>query len=185
MANSTEFQISETVIPGLLEISLDLHEDARGFFQEKFQKQKLVALGFPENFNPVQQNVSYNREIGVTRGFHAEPWDKYVNVVKGTVHAVYIDLRKENFGKQVSITIDQNKAVFIPRGVANSFQTLEIDTYYNYLINDFWSPTNQDQYKFINLMDPDLKVEWPISLDKAIISDKDKKHPMLKDVLPF
>lgn len=184
MTPTTEFKISQTAIPGLLEIDITLQEDARGYFQEKFQKEKLVALGFPEEFLPVQQNVSYNREVGVTRGFHAEPWEKYVSVISGSVYCAFVDLRKgDNFGKKIVIVIDNAKAVFVPLGVANSFQTLEADTYYSYLVNAHWSADMSEKYKSVNLADPELAIEWPISLDKSIISDKDKNHPMLKDII--
>lgn len=180
---TTQFSVKKTIIPGLLEIDISLMEDARGYFQEKFQKEKLVALGFPENFVPVQQNISYNREVGVTRGLHSEPWEKYLEVISGSVYGVFVDLRRgENFGKKHEVVIDQNKAVFVPIGVANSYQTLEADTYYSYLVNAHWSAEMSDKYKSINLADPKLNIGWPISLDKAIISDKDKAHPMLKDI---
>jgi dTDP-4-dehydrorhamnose 3,5-epimerase len=182
MGNTIEFKINKTEIPGLLEIEMDLHEDGRGWFQEKFQRPKLVALGFPESFFPIQHSVSYNKDIGVTRGLHAEPWDKYVSVITGKVHAVYVDLRRrsDTYGKKVSIVIDSRKAVFVPQGVANSFQTLEPETYYSYLLNGVWSP--DAAYQYVNLADPDLSIDWPISLDKAIISDKDRNHPMMKDI---
>lgn len=186
MEETTQFKVNQTAIPGLLEIDVTLIEDGRGWFQEKFQKEKLVALGFPKNFTPVQHNVSCNREVGVTRGIHAEPWQKYISVISGEVYAVFVDLRKgESFGKKVVIVIDPSKAVFVPLGVANSFQTMEAETYYSYLVDKHWSPKMSDQYKSVNLADPDLAIDWPISLDKAIISEKDKKHPMLKDIKPF
>lgn len=181
---TTEFKIKQTAIPGLLEIDISLIKDPRGWFQEKFQKEKLVALGLPAEFIPVQQNISFNEEVGVTRGLHAEPWEKYISVIAGRVHAVFVDLRAgDKFGKKVEIDIDQTKAVFLPRGVANSFQTLESNTYYSYLVNEHWS--RDAKYLSINLTDPDLNIVWPISLDKAIISEKDKQHPMLKDVRPI
>lgn len=177
----TEFKITETEIPGLLEIDITSVEDSRGWFQEKFQKEKLVAAGFPSDFTPIQQNISYNKQIGVTRGIHAEPWEKYISLVAGLAFAVYIDLRSgENFGKKVSIMLDPTKAVFVPRGVANSFQTLEPNTYYSYLTSGHWTP--EGKYSAVNLADPDLDIAWPISLDKALISEKDMKHPMLKDI---
>ena len=183
VAKITEFKITQTAIPGLLEIDITLIEDERGYFQEKFQKEKLVALGFPKSFAPVQQNISYNREVGVTRGLHAEPWEKYISVISGSIYGVFVDLRKgDSFGKKTAIVIDATKAVFVPQGVANSFQTLETDTYYSYLVNAYWSEENSNQYKFVNLADPDLAIDWPISLDKAIISEKDRKNPMLKDI---
>ena len=177
---TTEFKINEREIPGLLEIDISLVSDDRGYFQEKFQKEKLVALGFPESFVPIQQNISFNKEVGVTRGIHAEPWDKYVSVISGRAFAAFVDLRKENFGKVVTIEVDPKKAVFVPKGVANSYQTLEPDTIYSYLVNKHWSA--QAKYESINLTDEDLKITWPIALNEAIISDKDRKNPMLRDL---
>src|SRR3989344_4852255 len=178
---TTEFKISQTEIPGLLEIDISLVEDARGWFQEKFQKEKLAAAGLPESFVPVQQNISFNREVGVTRGLHAEPWEKYISIVVGKAYAVFVDLRPgPNFGKKAVIVIDETKAVFVPRGVANSYQTLEENTYYSYLVNDFWSADKK--YQSLNMADPDLKIKWPIALGKASISDKDRANPMLKDL---
>ena len=183
---TTEFKIRQTEIPGLLEIDIPLIEDRRGWFQEKFQKEKLVKAGFSKKFIPVQHSISYNREVGVTRGFHAEPWEKYIGVIVGKIFAVFVDLRRgDNFGKKIEIVIDETKAVFIPKGVANSFQTLEENTYYSYLVNDFWSQDKNSRYKFVNLADPTLAVKWPIPLRKAVISEKDQKHPMLKDVKPI
>jgi dTDP-4-dehydrorhamnose 3,5-epimerase len=183
MTQTTEFKVKHTEISGLLEIDISLITDERGFFQEKFQKEKLVAAGFPESFMPVQQNVSYNKSLGTIRGIHAEPWDKYITVVSGKVFAAFVDLRKENFGKVVTLEIDSKKAIFLPEGVGNSYQSLEPDTYYQYLVNKHWK--NWDQYVSLNVGDPDLAIQWPISLDKAILSDKDRKNLMLKDIKPF
>ncbi len=185
MEKTTTFKVRTTAIPGLLEIDIPILEDARGWFQEKFQKQKLVAAGFPEDFVPVQQNLSFNKEKGVTRGLHAEPWDKYVSVISGKAYAVFVDLRPENFGKKFAVTLDQGKAMFVPRGIANSFQTLEPNVYYSYLVNDHWTAESTANYKFVNLADPDLAIEWPIPLGQAIVSDKDKGHPLLKQVQAF
>ena len=180
-----EFNIKPTAIPGLLEIEISVLEDSRGYFQEKFQKEKLVAAGFPGDFIPVQQNISFNKEAGTTRGLHAEPWDKYVSIVSGKVFAAFVDLRKENFGKKVEVTIDAAKAVFVPRGVANSYQTLEPNTFYSYLVNAYWSAALAAEYKSVNVADSDLGINWPIDLTKALLSDKDKANPFLKTVQPF
>lgn len=159
--------------------------DERGYFQEKYQKAKLNAAGLPESFQIVQNSLSYNKQAGVTRGFHAEPWDKYISVVTGKVFAAYVDLRPgTSFGAVETVEITPNVAVYLPHGVANSFQTLEDDTYYLYSVNDHWSAENYEKYKFINLADPTLNVAWPISLDKAIINDRDRSHPMLSEVQP-
>jgi dTDP-4-dehydrorhamnose 3,5-epimerase len=130
--------------------------------------------------------LSYNKEAGVTRGFHAEPWDKYISVVTGKAFAAYVDLRKgESFGKVATIKIGPNTAVFLPQGVANSFQTLEPDTYYLYSVNQHWSADNYEKYSFVNLADPTLNVAWPISLENAIMNDRDRNHPLLSDISPM
>lgn len=183
---TTEFTAHETEIPGLLIFDVTSVGDDRGYFQEKFQKAKLVAAGLPEAFNVVQNSLSYNKEAGVTRGFHAEPWDKYISVVTGKVFAAYVDLRKgDSFGKVVTVEITPNKAVFLPQGVANSFQTVEPDTYYLYSVNAHWSADNYDQYCFVNLADAQIGVQWPIALDQAVMSDRDKNHPLLADITPM
>jgi dTDP-4-dehydrorhamnose 3,5-epimerase len=182
---TTEYSVKQHEIPGLLEFDITLIEDPRGWFQEKFQRAKLLPLGLPEDFQVVQHNISFNKEVGVTRGFHLEPWDKYISVGAGKIHSVFVDLREENFGRAVEIPMDPTKAVFIPRGVANSFQTLEPNTYYLYLVNDHWSAEHTNKYKFVNLADPDLAIDWPVPLDQSIISEKDKAHPYLRDVTPF
>jgi dTDP-4-dehydrorhamnose 3,5-epimerase len=188
MANlaTTEYTAHQTEIPGLIFFDVTDVKDERGSFQEKYQKAKLVAAGMPESFNVVQNSLSYNKQAGVTRGFHAEPWDKYITVVKGKVFAAYVDLRKgDSFGKVATIEITPNKAVFLPEGVANSFQTLEDDTYYLYSVNQHWSADNYEKYCFVNLADETLNVQWPIALDQAIINDRDKGHPKLSEVKPM
>ena len=183
---TTEFTTHETEIPGLLIFDVTHVGDDRGYFQEKFQKAKLVAAGLPEDFNIVQNSLSYNKEAGVTRGFHAEPWSKYISVVTGKVFAAYVDLRKgDGFGKVVTVEINPNVTVFLPQGVANSFQTLEPDTYYLYSVNAHWSADNYDEYAFVNLADPEIGVKWPIDLDKAELSERDKNHPLLANVTPM
>ncbi|HSW66700.1 MAG TPA: dTDP-4-dehydrorhamnose 3,5-epimerase [Bacillota bacterium] len=183
---TTEITGHTTDIPGLLIFDVTYVGDERGYFQEKYQKAKLVAAGLPEAFNVVQNSLSYNKEKGVTRGFHAEPWDKYIAVITGKVFAAYVDLRKgDSFGKVVTVEITPNTTVFLPKGVANSFQTLEPDTYYLYSVNAHWSADNYDQYCFANLSDPEIGVAWPVPLDEAIMSDRDRNHPLLKDVKPL
>jgi dTDP-4-dehydrorhamnose 3,5-epimerase len=178
---TTEFKIKQTEVQGLLEIDVTLLEDERGYFQEKFQKEKLVAVGLPTDFQVVQQNISFNKEVGTTRGIHAEPWEKYISIISGKVYAVFVDLRQgENFGKKFTVELSSTKAMFVPRGVGNSYQTLEPNTIYSYLVNDHWSADKK--YSSVNLADPDLNIHWPIGLDKAIISEKDKSAPMLKEI---
>ena len=175
--------VRETIIPGLYEIDLELHEDERGWFKENYQKAKMEALGLP-SFEVVQNNFSFNKDKGVTRGLHAEPWEKFISVSNGKVFGVWVDLRKgDSYGKTLTIEITPAKAVFVPRGVANGYQTLKENITYNYLVNSHWSP--EAKYTFVNLFDPALNIDWPIAKDQAIVSDKDALHPLLKDVIPM
>ncbi|MEY6447523.1 dTDP-4-dehydrorhamnose reductase [Corynebacterium pseudotuberculosis] len=169
-------------IQGMMVIHLDLHEDSRGWFKENWQEAKLAGLGFT-GFRPVQNNISFNAEAGVTRGLHAEPWDKYVSVATGSVFGAWCDLREGSatFGATFTITITPETAVFVPRGVANGFQALEA-TAYTYLVNDHWAP--DAHYSFVNLADPALNISWPIPLDQATLSKKDTTHPPLASAVP-
>lgn len=183
---TTEFTVNKTDIPGLLIIDVNLIGDSRGWFQEKFHQQKLVDAGFPADFTVVQQNVSFNEEVGVTRGIHAEPWNKYISVVSGEVFSAFVDLRAgENFGKVVTVTITPEKAVFLPVGCGNAFQTTEPNTYYSYLVDDHWTQEKYDHYLFVNANDPALNISWPTALDKAVLSDRDRNHPLLSEIKPM
>ena len=189
MSETLEFEkqleVTKTNIPGLLVFDLPVHGDSRGWFKENWQREKMMALGLPD-LEPVQNNMSFNAEVGVTRGIHAEPWDKYISVASGRIFGAWVDLREgDTFGQTFTAEIDPSKAIFVPRGVGNSFQALENDTAYSYLVNDHWSAEAQSQYTFLNLGDPTVEIEWPIPLEDALLSDKDKVHPMLADVTPM
>ena len=176
----SELKVEEAPINGFYVIHLAVHGDNRGWFKENYQKEKLESLGLPA-FDIVQNNFSYNEERGVTRGLHAEPWEKYISVANGSVFGAWVDLRPgEDFGKTFSIEINPGVAVFVPRGVANGYQTMEPNVTYTYLVNEHWSP--DAEYSFVNLFDPEINIEWPIPMSEAIISEKDANHPMLEDI---
>ncbi|WP_298251382.1 bifunctional dTDP-4-dehydrorhamnose 3,5-epimerase family protein/NAD(P)-dependent oxidoreductase [uncultured Arthrobacter sp.] len=174
----------ETPIPGVVLLDLPVHGDNRGWFKENWQREKMTAAGLPD-FGPVQNNISFNGTRGTTRGIHAEPWDKFVSVATGRVFGAWVDLREgPSFGAVFTAELDPSTAIFVPRGVGNAFQTLEDATAYTYLVNDHWSADAQDQYVFLNLADETAAVEWPIPLDGAEVSDKDRTHPRLTDIEP-
>lgn len=173
----------ETSIPGMLLFDLPVHGDNRGWFKENWQREKMMELGLPD-FSPVQNNISFNDKAGTTRGIHAEPWDKFVSVATGRIFCAWVDLREgPSFGAQFTTELDAGQAIYIPRGVANSYQTLEDNTSYVYLVNDHWSP--ETAYTFVNLNDPSLGINWPIPLNQAEVSDKDLGHPPLAEVAPI
>lgn len=183
---TTEVTARATDIPGLLIFDVTRVEDERGYYQETYQKAKLVAAGMPESFTVVQTSTSYNKTAGVTRGFHAEPWDKYLTVIKGKVFAAWVDLREgESYGKTATVEVTPGVAVFVPQGVGNSFQVLEDDTYYLYSVSAHWSADLYDEYCFANLADPEIGIKWPIPLDQAIMSERDQNHPLLKNAKRF
>jgi dTDP-4-dehydrorhamnose reductase len=143
----------------------------------------MTALGL-EDFGPVQNNISFNDQPGTTRGIHAEPWDKWVSVATGRIFGAWVDLREgPTFGVVYTTELDPSRAIFVPRGVGNSYQTLEPDTAYTYLVNDHWSP--DAEYSFLNLADETAGIAWPIPLDQVEISGKDLAHPRLADVHPI
>lgn len=178
-----DLAVQETNIPGFFVVDLVLHGDNRGWFKENYQREKMEALGLP-HFEVVQNNFSYNQEKGVTRGLHAEPWEKFISVANGKVFGAWVDLRKgDSFGQVLTLEITPEKAVFVPRGVANGYQTLEESITYTYLVNEHWSP--DAQYAAVNLFDPELHIDWPIPQKQAIVSEKDQNNPLLKDVIPM
>lgn len=180
---SDQLAVHEAGIPGFYVIDLVLHGDNRGWFKENYQREKMEALGLPR-FEVVQNNFSFNAEKGVTRGLHAEPWEKFISVANGRVFGAWVDLRKgDSFGKVFTMEITPDKAVFVPRGVANGYQTLEENITYTYLVNEHWSP--DAKYASLNLFDPALGINWPIGRDQAVISDKDTNNPALSGVTPM
>ncbi len=174
--------IERTLIPGLLVVRVPVHDDPRGWFKENWQREKMTALGLPD-FGPVQHNIAFNRARGVTRGIHTEPWDKFVSVATGRVFAAWVDMRDgDTFGAVVHLEMDPSVAVFVPRGVGNSYQVLEDATAYTYLVNDHWRPGIT--YPALDLADPTVAIPWPIPLAEADMSEKDRANPQLADVTP-
>lgn len=182
-----------TSIPGLFEFQLDVRGDNRGWFKENFNREKIKAAltaidaqdtELVDDFVIVQNNVSFNKNKGVTRGIHAEPWDKFISVVNGEAFAAIVDLRKgDTFGNMETFHLTPNTAIFVPRGCGNSFQALTDDLIYTYLVNAHWYP--DAKYTFVNLRDPQLNIQWPIAISDELLSEKDINHPMLQDVIPF
>lgn len=180
---TNELSVETTPIPGLLVVRLPVHGDARGWFKENWQREKMVALGLPD-FGPVQNNISFNGSRGATRGIHTEPWDKFVSLATGRIFGAWVDMRAgESFGTTFHLEVDPSVAVFVPRGVGNSYQALEDGTAYTYLVNDHWRPGVA--YPALHLGDETAAIPWPIPLDEAEISEKDHHNPRLGDVVPM
>lgn len=181
---SKELKATETPIEGLVVYDLTVHGDSRGWFKENWQREKMLALGLPD-FGPIQNNFSYNDKRGIARGIHAEPWDKFVSLGAGKVFGFWVDIRESSktYGQVFTTELDSTKAIYVPRGVANGYQTLEDNTVYSYLVNDHWSPNAT--YSNVSMFDDALNIQWPIPLTECEISDKDKSHPILIDAAPI
>lgn len=174
--------VEPTAIPGLLVVRLPVHGDARGWFKEAWQREKMTALGLPD-LVPVQQNVSFNARRGTTRGLHAEPWDKLVTLTTGRAFGAWVDLREgPGFGTVATLDLDPGVAVFVPRGVANSYQTLTDDVAYAYLVTAHWNP--EVRYLGVALDDPALGIDWPVPIAEAEVSEKDRTNPTLAEITP-
>ena len=186
IAFEKDLAVTETGIAGLKVVELAVHGDERGWFKENWQRAKMTALGVPD-LRVVQNNISYNDSRGVTRGVHAEPWDKFVSVARGSVFGAWVDLREGSatYGRTFTCTLDPSRAIYVPRGVGNSFQALEDGTAYTYLVDAHWSAELKSTYTFVNFADPALGIDWPIPLSEATVSEADLAHPMLKDVVPM
>lgn len=176
-------RVDRTAVPGLLHVELDLHADGRGWFKESYSREKAEAQGVPR-LEVVQNNVSYNAEPGVTRGIHAEPWDKWISPAHGRVFSAIVDLRAgTSFGTVATFELGPGQALYVPRGCGNSFCTLEPHTVYNYLVNAHWSP--DATYVVVDLFDPDLAIGWPLPRAQLVVSDRDAAHPPLAQVRPM
>ncbi|MEL6557235.1 MAG: dTDP-4-dehydrorhamnose 3,5-epimerase [Bacteroidota bacterium] len=170
--------ISETILEGCYVIEPRLFNDHRGFFFEGFN-----AMQFKEqtgiDFHVCQMNCSRSAK-GVIRGLHFQekPYEqaKVVFVTKGEVMDVIVDLRPDSvsYGKHIKIHLssENQKRVFIPKGFAHGFLSLTENAELNYLVDEYY---NAEHDSGIHISDENLKIDWGISPDEMILSDKDKK----------
>ena len=175
------FKISETGIKDLLVIEPQIFGDNRGYFMETYNEQELKKLGL--NYKFVQDNESKSKR-GVLRGLHFQkthPQAKLVRVIEGEVYDVAVDLRKNSptYGKYYGVILsNENKKMFmIPRGFAHGFVVLSDNATFTYKCDDFYHPEDEGG---IMWNDPNINIAWPI-IDNVLLSEKDKKHPTLKE----
>ena len=177
-------EIVKTQIDGVLTIEPKVFGDARGYFFESFNAREF-AEKTGMNINFVQDNESRSK-YGVLRGLHFQlpPYtqSKLVRVVKGRVQDVVVDIRKGSptYGQYVSceLTEENHRQFFIPKGFAHGFCVLSEDAIFQYKCDRFYAPQADAG---ISILDESLGIDWGIELDKALLSEKDTKHPCLKD----
>jgi dTDP-4-dehydrorhamnose 3,5-epimerase len=178
-------QVEATAIPDVKIIAPRKFGDHRGFFSETYNRNSFLEAGLELNF--VQDNHSLSAEVGTLRGLHfqSHPFaqDKLVRVTRGRILDVAIDIRRSSptFGKHVAVELSAEnwRQLLIPVGFAHGLLTLEPDTEVLYKVTNFYSLPNDLGLAWD---DPDLAIAWPIPADKVILSDKDRKHPRLRDL---
>lgn len=177
-------EVKKTDIEGVLIIEPKVYGDARGYFLESFNA-KEFAEKTGLNINFVQDNESMS-SYGVMRGLHFQcpPFtqSKLVRCVKGAVLDVAVDIRKGSptYGKHVAVelTEDNHRQFFVPRGFAHGFAVLSETAVFQYKCDNFYAPQADGG---ISILDDSLGIDWKIPTEKALLSEKDTKHALLKD----
>ena len=176
-------KVVETAIPGVVLLEPVLHGDSRGYFFESFSQREFQARVCRTTF--VQDNESMSR-YGVVRGLHFQlpphAQSKLVRVVRGRVWDVAVDIRRGSptFGRHVAVELTEENRLqlFIPRGFAHGFAVLSPEAVFQYKCDEFYHPEADEG---ISILDGSLGIDWRIPTGHAILSEKDTKHPLLKD----
>ncbi len=176
-------KVTTTDFPGLIILEPRVFEDSRGYFFESYNNKAFQQVGIPNDF--VQDNQSKSN-YGVLRGLHyqRDPFAqaKLVRVLQGKVLDVAVDLRlgsptyKKWHGEILSA--ENKKQMFIPRGFAHGFLVLSETAEFFYKCDNFYSREHDGGIRFD---DPEIGIDWQISKEQLVISEKDTKLPFLKD----
>lgn len=176
-------KVIKTAIDGVYILEPRIFRDDRGYFFESFSQREFEEKIGKINF--VQDNESKS-SYGVMRGLHFQrpPYaqSKLVRCVKGAVLDVAVDIRKGSptYGQHVAVelTADNHRQFFIPRGFAHGFAVLSDEAIFQYKCDNFYAPQADGG---ISILDASLNIDWQIPTEKAILSEKDTKHPLLQD----
>src|SRR4051794_16850805 len=181
--------VRDLALPGLVLLRTRRFCDARGYFSETHNERTFQAAGITARF--VQDNQSYSAKRGTIRGLHFQlppaSQAKLVRVLQGSVYDVAVDLRvgSSTYGRWVgkTLTAESGEQLFVPRGLAHAFCTLEPHTILAYKVDDFYAPES-DSGLIWN--DPTLAIAWPVEPQEVVLSDKDLKLGRFADfVSPF
>ncbi|CAM4522670.1 dTDP-4-dehydrorhamnose 3,5-epimerase [Paenibacillus typhae] len=159
-----------------------VHGDNRGFFMESYNEEVMQKAGV--NFQFIQDNQSLSAEVGVLRGLHYQlnpkAQTKLIRVLSGVIYDVIVDVRRSSptFGQWVGVILSEynKRQLLVPKGFAHGFCTLVPSTQVLYKVDEYYSPEND---RGILWNDPSLGIDWPVA--RPVLSDKDKRHPLLKD----
>ena len=180
--------VIKTALDGVVIIEPKVFGDARGYFFESFSERDFNEVMIPilgHGIKFVQDNESMS-SYGVMRGLHFQtmPYtqSKLVRCVKGAVLDVAVDIRKGSptYGQHVAVelTEDNHRQFFVPRGFAHGFAVLSETAVFQYKCDNFYAPANDGG---VSIVDDSLGIDWRIPVEKALLSEKDTKHDLLKD----
>ena len=180
-------KITKTAIDGVVIIEPQVFEDARGYFFESWNKAKMAEAGLDYDF--IQDNQSKSC-YGTIRGVHYQKGEfsqaKLVRVLQGTVLDVAVDLRKDSktFGQHVAVELsaENNRQLMIPRGFGHGFSVLTPTAVFAYKCDNVYNKASEAGIRFD---DPYLKIDWKVKPEEAVLSDKDRVLPFLKDAECF
>ncbi|MCS3758996.1 dTDP-4-dehydrorhamnose 3,5-epimerase [Bradyrhizobium centrosematis] len=172
-------------IPDVKVIRTDRFPDARGYFSETFQRSAFAEKGILHDF--VQDNQSSSDRIGTVRGLHFQrpPFAqaKLIRVLSGAILDIAVDLRRSSasFGKHIAIQLDSESGeqVFIPKGFAHGFCTLQPKTVVLYKVDQVYAPSHDGG---VYWADSTLAIEWPVTPSEAHVSPKDHTLPTLSQL---
>ncbi|MCC6468031.1 MAG: dTDP-4-dehydrorhamnose 3,5-epimerase [Alphaproteobacteria bacterium] len=178
-------KVVETALPEVKIVMPQRFGDARGYFSETYRRDRYAAAGIDAAF--LQDNHAHNRDAGVVRGLHFQSpphWQaKLVRVAAGRIFAVGVDLRPSSprFGRHAAATLTaaEGEQFYLPTGFAFGYCTLEAGCDVLYKVSDYYAPALD---RGLAWDDPDLAIAWPVAPAAAILSDKDRRHPRLKDL---
>lgn len=180
-------KVIKTAIDGVYIIEPQIFEDARGYFFESYNKEKLKEQGIDYDF--IQDNQSKS-SYGTVRGIHFQKGEyaqaKLVRVLQGKVLDVAVDLRKDSptFGKHVAVELsaENNRQLMIPRGFGHGFSVLSETAVFAYKCDNVYCKAAEGGIRF---NDPDIAIDWKIDEKDAILSEKDCNAPFLRDIECF
>lgn len=174
--------VEQTALPEVLVVRPKRFGDQRGFFCETYHREKFCAAGIDCEF--VQDNHSLSGPVGTLRGLHYQippaAQDKLVRVIRGRIVDVAVDIRRSSptFGQHVAVELsaEDGRQIFVPKGFAHGFLTLEPDTEVVYKVSDYYAP---DAERGIRWDDADLAIAWPVR--DVTLSGRDGQHPTFAD----
>lgn len=172
-------------LEGVFEIRPARHLDQRGFFSEVWREDWQKKIGLSTHF--LQDNHSYSKSRGVLRGLHFQrppaAQDKLVRVARGSIFDVALDIRRGSptFGKWAGVILSSSQwnQLFIPKGFAHGFVTLEDDTEVLYKVTALYSPEHDSAVRFD---DPAVGINWPIDVGTLTVSRRDRSAPLLSEI---